>query len=268
MLKFLIIWDIFWRTGRRVVKKYLPGLKEKYSPDFIIWNSENMTSGRGPALKHILEMKELWFDCLTGWNHTFANLKDIRDYLEQDDCIQIRACNYYEHPRYKVPGKWYKIVEKNWNKILVISLMSVGGYKLFNPFIRIDEVLKETWLDYDAIIIDFHRDYTGEAYIMAEYLNWRVALMYGTHTHVQTNDEHILSWWTGMITDIGMAGSFHSSIWQKFDGRMQMFVTGLNIFGPKPEQDIGLWLLNGLYIEIENNKCLKIEKIKIIEEET
>lgn len=268
MIKFLILWDIFWRNGRRLVNKYIGNLKEHYSPDFIIWNSENLTSWRGPSLKHIKELEELWFDCLTWWNHIFANLADIKEYLNSPASIQVRPSNYYEVPWYEVPWKWYKIIEKNSKKIVVINIISnvFIGWQVYNPFIKIKEILWEIWNNFDAIIVDFHRETTAESYVMSEYLDWEVSLVYGTHTHVQTNDEHILKWWTWMITDIWMVWWFHSSIWQTFEWRMPQFVTWLNIFNKKIEQDLWKWILNWIYAEIENNKCLKIEKIKIIEE--
>lgn len=268
MIKLLIFWDIFGRNWRRLIKKYIQELKWRYSPDFIIWNSENMTSGRAGVTKHILEMKELWFDCLTWWNHSFSNLKDNEEYFNSKDAIQIRPANYFNHPKYKVPGKWYMIVEKYWKKILVINLVSSVfiWWQVYNPFMKADEIFKETWDKFDAVIVDFHRETTAESYAMSEYLNWRVSLMYWTHTHVQTNDEHILDKWTAMITDIWMVWSLHSSLGQKFEWRIPGFVTGLNIFSPKNEVDMWPWLVNWLYVEIEKWKTVKIEKIRIIEE--
>ncbi len=244
-------------------------IKEEYSPDFLVANSENITSWRWPSLKHILEMKELWFDCLTWWNHTFANLKDIREYLDSNDSIQLRPANYYNHPDYKVPWVGFKLFEKNWMRILVINVMSnvfIGG-QLYNPFLKIQEILSETGLDYDAILVDFHRETTAESYVMSEMLDWKASVVWWTHTHVQTNDEHILKAWTAMITDIWMVWSFHSSLWQRFEDRMPQFLTWTNIFNSKPEQDLWRWVINWLYIEIQDKKCTKIEKIKIIEEE-
>ncbi|EKE28474.1 MAG: hypothetical protein ACD_3C00054G0014 [uncultured bacterium (gcode 4)] len=269
MLKFVILWDVFWRNWRRLVKKYIGELKEKYSPDFMIANSENMTSWRWPVLKHIQEMQEMWFDCLTWWNHTFANLKDIKEYIDSPEWIQLRPANYYNHPDYRVPWKWFMTIEKNWKKVLVINLMSSVfiGWQLYNPFMKADEILKETWLDFDAIILDFHRETTAESYVMSEYLDWRISLMYWTHTHVQTNDEHILQKWTWMITDVWMVWPLHSSIWQKFEDRMPQFLTWINIFNARPEQDLWQWVVNWIYVEIEDKKCIKIEKIRIIEQE-
>lgn len=269
MIKLLVFWDIFWRNGRRLVNKFLPDLKRQYNPDFIIWNSENITSWKWPVLKHILEMKELGFDCLTWWDHTFGNIKDIRNYLEEKKSIQIRPLNYYESKFYKVPGNGYKIIEKAGKRLLVINII----WNIFmwgntdNPFIIIDSLL-EKFIDekFDGIAVDFHRETTAEMYSMSEFLNGKISLIYGTHTHVQTNDEHILSKWSWMITDVWMVWPLHSSIGQTFETRLPQFISGLNIFWEKPEQDLWLWCVNWIYVEISDFKCTKIEKIRIIED--
>ena len=67
--------------------------------------------------------------------------------------------------------------------------------------------------------------------MMAMYLDGRISLMYGTHTHVQTNDEHILPKGTGMICDIGMTGALDSSIGQTYESRIGRFLNGHGIFG-------------------------------------
>lgn len=270
-MKLLIFWDIYWRNWRRLVKKYLPSLKEKYSPDFIIGNSENMTSGKWPNLKHILEMKELWFDCLTSGDHVFNHLKEIKEYLEGLDSIQLVPANFYESRFYKVPGQWFKIIEKNWQKILVINILwnAFIWAQSSNPFIKIDEILedfKSKKIEFDWIIVDFHRETTAEIYAMSEFLSSRVTFIYGTHTHVQTNDEHILSSGTWMISDIWMVGPLHSSLGQTFETRLPRFISWLNIFSARPEQDLWLGCLNWVYVEIEDKKCKIIEKIRIIEE--
>ncbi|HBA44455.1 TPA: hypothetical protein DEG21_02510 [Patescibacteria group bacterium] len=54
------------------------------------------------------------------------------------------------------------------------------------------EDFKSKKMDFDAIIVDYHRETTAEIYAMSEFLSSRVSFIYGTHTHVQTNDEHIL----------------------------------------------------------------------------
>ena len=69
-------------------------------------------------------MKDLGFDILTGGNHVFSNLKDSGNIFSDPRSIQIRPANYCEHQDYPIPGKGWKIVEKNGQRLLVINLMS------------------------------------------------------------------------------------------------------------------------------------------------
>ena len=226
--KILIFGDIFGRLGRETVQKHLGAIKTQYSPDFIIGNSENMTDGKAASVNHIREFEGLGFDCLTGGNHSLARIEETSEELNREGTIQIRPANYYENAVYKVPGKGYRIIEKNGKKILVINLLS-GTYmkgEVYNPFFRADEILaahQDT--KFDAILVDFHRETTAESYCMTEYLSGRASFVYGTHTHVQTNDEHILSSGTGMICDVGMTGPLHSSVGHTFESRLPQFVT-------------------------------------------
>ena len=47
---------------------------------------------------------------------------------------------------------------------------------------------------------------------MGNYLKNEATCVFGTHTHVQTADERILSQGTAYISDVGMCGSFNSII--------------------------------------------------------
>jgi calcineurin-like phosphoesterase len=68
------------------------------------------------------------------------------------------------------------------------------NHKVENPFHKITEILDQVpESDYDSCIVEFHRETTAELYGMANYIDGRVSLVYGTHTHIQTNDAHILA---------------------------------------------------------------------------
>lgn len=104
-MNILVFGDVFGRKGREMVAKFLGELKDRYSPDFIIANSENMTSGMGPIPKHLEEMRALGIDAFTGGNHIFSHLSDIGPYMDAPGSVQIRPANYYEVPGYEIPGK-------------------------------------------------------------------------------------------------------------------------------------------------------------------
>ena len=53
---------------------------------------------------------------------------------------------------------------------------------------------------------------TAEKIAMGYFLDGKVSVVFGTHTHVQTADEQILKKGTGFITDIGMTGPKYSYV--------------------------------------------------------
>jgi polar amino acid transport system substrate-binding protein len=74
-----------------------------------------------------------------------------------------------------------------------------------NPFEAIDHLLK-TLKPTDLHLIDFHAEATGEKYAIGYAFDGQVTAVFGTHTHVQTNDARILTQGTAYITDAGMTG--------------------------------------------------------------
>ncbi len=267
-MKVLIFWDIYGRVGRNAFKKHFLSLKEKYNPDFVLVNPENISSGRGPIEKHMKELDALWgIDVYTSWNHIFDNYDDIKNYLEKPDSKLLRPANYYESEHLYIPGKGYKILEKNGLKLLVINIMSSVFMRdeVYNPFLKMDELLKTidtSWLN--GIIIDFHRETTSEIYAMGMFLDGKISFLYGTHTHIQTNDELILPQGSGLLTDVWMSGPLYSIIWADFEGIKSRFFGG--ILKGKIEQALDPnYVVSGCVVEIDEKtkKCLHIEKIRI-----
>ncbi len=266
-MRVLVFWDIYWRIGRETLLKNLSSLKEKYLPDFIFANADNITSGRGPAKKHILELENAWIDVIFTGDHIFDNEEDIREILNSPNSSLLRPANFYESAKYKMPWIWYKIREKWWKKILVIHLVGqvFMKYEVYNPFLKLEEILQEFVSEkLDGIFVDFHRETSAEIYGMGFMFDGRLSLLYGTHTHIQTNDEQILPEWTGMITDVWMVWSRISVIGADYKSVEKRFQTG--IIKWKIEQSLDKnYILNALIADIDEKtwKCIFIDKISI-----
>ena len=87
-------------------------------------------------------------------------------------------------------------MEKNGKRLLVIHLLGhafIDKFRCHNVFLHADMLL-EQYRDQniDHIIIDFHKEATAEIQGLAHYLDGRISAIFGTHTHVQTNDALIL----------------------------------------------------------------------------
>ena len=265
-MKVLIFWDVYGRIWRRALKKELPILKEKHKPDFVVANVENCTSWRWPIEKHILELESLWIDLMTGWDHIYDNIDRIKTYLESDDSKLIRPANFREIKDYKLPGKWYKILEKEGKRLLVIHILweVFMNNKVDNPFIKVDEIIEENSSEkLDWIIIDFHKEVTPEWYWLAYYLEGKVSFIFWTHTHIQTNDELILPNGSWLISDVWMNWALYSVIWAEYKSVEKRFLTWVGRWKITQCLDPN-YVVNWVVVEIwEDGKCIDIEKIRI-----
>ena len=77
---------------------------------------------------------------------------------------------------------------------------------LANPFTAVERELDAYRGRYDAAVLDIHAEATSEKLALARYFDGRIAVIFGTHTHVQTADACVLPGGTGYITDLGMTG--------------------------------------------------------------
>jgi calcineurin-like phosphoesterase len=93
-------------------------------------------------------------------------------------------------------------------------------------------------------------------------MNWDLSLVYWTHTHMQTNDEVILENGTWIISDVWMVWPFPSVIWADFNSLKKRFLTG--IWRWKIEQSLtDKYVVNWLFVNIEDRKCVEMEKIRV-----
>jgi metallophosphoesterase (TIGR00282 family) len=113
-----------------------------------------------------------------------------------------------------------------------------------------------------VIIVDMHAEATSEKQAMGFFLDGRVSLVAGTHTHVQTSDERIFAGGTAFITDAGMTGPFDSVIGVEKDIILRRFLTYLP---EKFEIAVGDVHLNAVAVSIDEitGKALKIERIDL-----
>ena len=129
-----------------------------------------------------------------------------------------------------------------------------------SPFEYMDNLLSQ--IEADIIIVDFHAEATAEKIAMSRYLDGKVTIVYGTHTHVQTADEQILPGGTGYITDIGMTGPKNSVIGMDIEASLKRFTLSI------PERyklAPGEAKLNGCIFEIDDatNKVVSIERLNL-----
>lgn len=252
--------DIIGRPGRKVLKKYLGSLIQKYSPSLVIANGENAAGGVGITEKVAQELLTQ-IDVLTSGNHIWDK-KEALDYLKREPRL-LRPANYPP----KNPGRGVYIFEDgSGRKVGVLNLQGrVFMEPIDCPFRIADEELEKLRALTPVVIVDFHAEATSEKQAMGWYLDGRVSAVVGTHTHVPTADERILPQGTAFITDVGMVGGYNSVIGIRKDQALKRFLTARpQRFEPGKE---GVFF-SAIFVEVDYNtgKALSIQREIIAEE--
>lgn len=256
-MRVIAVGDIVGQAGVNKAKEVLKNIREKEKIDFIIVNAENSADGMGITEKIFYELIETGVDVITMGNHTWGK-KDIFKIINNKKLLV--PANYSKG----VPGNRYGIYECNGKKIAVINLIGRASLNVLsdNPFTAVDEIIKKIGKNVDIIIVDFHAEATAEKIAMGYFLDGRVNVVYGTHTHVQTADETILEKGTAYITDIGMTGPKKSVIGMNLEASLKRFTTSL------PERYAvagGEAMFNACIFDINDEDCrtIKISRIKL-----
>lgn len=207
-MKILFCGDVSGQAGRQSLKTYLPALKEKLKFDALIINGENAAHGLGITPKIYGELCRMGADVVTMGNHTFDKMDVVKIWMQ--DNVLVRPLNY---PADTV-GKGYQIVQVGNKRLCVVQLLGRGfmhcRLELSDPFKEIQNFIQEHKDEYDLLVVDFHAETTAEKVAMGYWLDGQALLVVGTHTHIPTNDAHVLEKGTAYITDVGMCGDYTS----------------------------------------------------------
>ncbi len=234
------------RPGCDYLRKELPKLKRESGADLVIVNGENSAVDNGILPQSANFILDSGADVITLGNHSLRR-REIYDYLDGNNPI-IRPANYHS----SAPGRGYIIVDKGYCQAAVINLQGIVYLEPHdNPFAVIDRILDEiNSQGIRIIIIDFHAEATSEKKAMGFYLDGRISALFGTHTHIQTNDNQILPNGTGYVTDIGMTGTYYSVLGVSPDCIIKKLKTGLPV---KFRNNDGPCIMEGCLFEIDNS---------------
>lgn len=252
-MKILAVGDIVGESGVKKLKELLPKIKKEENIDFVITNGENSAGGMGITEKNFKDIIEAGTDVVTMGNHTWGK-KDIFRFI--DDAKLLRPANYPKG----VVGKGQGIYECNGKKIAVMNFLGRVDINILteNPFVMAKEMVEELQGKVDIIIIDFHAEATAEKIAMARYLDGKITILFGTHTHVQTGDEQIFPNGTAYITDLGMTGPKNSVIGMDIQASIKRFETTLP---EKYRLAEGECILNAVVFDVEDNTN-KVTQVK------
>jgi metallophosphoesterase (TIGR00282 family) len=223
-VKILFVGDIMGKPGRWVLSQLLRSVKEKHEVDFTVANVENAAGGFGLTEPISQKIMSYGVDVQTSGNHIWDR-NDIFLYLEEPENKVIRPANYPSG----APGFGSCLHQlPDGRKLGVINIEGrVYGRNIDCPFRTIDGELSLMKDQVKIIVVDFHAETTSEKLAMGRYLDGRVSMLIGTHTHVQTADEMILEKGTAFITDVGMTGPHSGVIGMKTRPVLARFLTGI-----------------------------------------
>ena len=219
-MRILAIGDIVGGIAIDYLSKNLSKFISENKVDFVIANGENASEIKGLSKRDAESLYNVGVDFITLGNHAFGK-RDIYSFLDDNETRIIRPANYPA----SAPGSGYSIVNIDGYKVLIMNVLGTMFMTPLNsPFEVIDTALERENGNYDFAILDIHAEATSEKLAIARYFDGRIAIMFGTHTHVQTADECILPLGSAYITDIGMAGPENSILGTKVEAIIDRFI--------------------------------------------
>lgn len=260
-VNILCIGDVVGRPGRFTISQALPHLVKQHDLHCVICNAENIAGGSGLTPQLYEKLLRYGVDLITMGDHIYRR-GEIISVLERSDRI-VRPANLSP----SAAGKTFAVYEtKLGPKVAVISVLGRLFMKPITdcPYRAVDQVLMKIPNDVKIVVVDIHAEATSEKISMGWYLDGRVSLLFGTHTHVQTADECILPKGTGYITDLGMTGPYDSVLGRRKDRVIQAMTTHM----PTPfDVAVDDPRLCGVIVKVDSDtgRTLGIERICVTE---
>jgi metallophosphoesterase (TIGR00282 family) len=255
-VNILFIGDIVGKPGLEMVQTWLPSLEKKYAADIIIANGENAADGKGFTEKEGKILFDLNIKVVTGGNHTWDKHQS-QEYLK----VERRSLRPLNYPK-GTYGNGYYIADTLKGKVAVLNLQGRSFMQPIDcPFRTADWAVNKLRQETKVIFIDFHAEATAEKLALGNYLDGKISLLAGTHTHIQTADERIFPKGTGYITDVGMTGPYDSIIGMKTDAAINRFLF------QTPQKYItatGSPHLCGLFAKVDNETGATVEIERIV----
>jgi 2',3'-cyclic-nucleotide 2'-phosphodiesterase len=206
----------------------LPELVRGHAIDLVIANCENAAAGFGITPPLAEELFDLGIDVMTTGNHVWDK-REIIDYFQMADGNPhsparrlLRPANFPA----SLPGWGVYEGKKKGVEYAVINLQGrVFMGSSDDPYRYADGLLEK--IKPKIVLIDFHAEATSEKVAFGWYVDGRVTAVLGTHTHIPTADETILTKGTAYITDVGMTGPYDSVIGVKKELVIERFLSGM-----------------------------------------
>jgi metallophosphoesterase (TIGR00282 family) len=244
-VKVLFVADIVGQPGRAGLRRAMPELRQRHSPDLVIANGENSAGGLGITEKTANDIFGAGVDVITTGNHVYRH-REAYGFLDRSDRV-IRPANYMAGN----PGRGHTVVEAAGRRVGVINLSGqVGLQAARSPFTESESLVDRLAGEADALVVDFHAEVTSEKVALGWHLDGRVAAVLGTHTHVPTADHRVLPGGTAFISDVGMTGSRASVLGVRREQALEAFRTQMPVKFDTASDDV--WI-NAVALEVRDD---------------
>ena len=262
-MNILFIGDIFGRPGRTIVQERLRELVRQYSADLVIANCENAAAGFGITPPLAEELFDLGIDVMTTGNHVWDK-REIIEYFQMADGNPHSPARRLLRPAnfpVGLPGWGVYEGKKNAVDYAVVNLQGrVFMTSIDDPYRYADRLLEQ--IKAKVVFIDFHAEATSEKMAFGWYVDGRATAVVGTHTHVPTADEMILTKGTAYITDVGMTGPYDGVIGVKKEQIIDRFLTGMPARFEAASGDVRLCAVV-VQCDDQTGRATKIERLML-----
>ncbi|WP_336276693.1 TIGR00282 family metallophosphoesterase [Bartonella sp. CB178] len=261
-MRFLFLGDIVGATGCEVVFFELPQLIARWRLDFVVVNGENASGGFGITREVYQDLLSAGADVITTGNHAFRHRETFQHAYESERLL--RPANF---PKGSLGRGCGIFTAKNGSRVLVANVLGsvFMPCEADDPFEAAENILSACSLSEqaDAIIFDFHAETTSEKQCFGHFLDGRVSVIVGTHTHIPTADAQILEGGSAYLSDAGMCGDYNSSLGMDKEEPLYRFLYKNKRDNYEPAR--GPATLCGLAVEISDRTGLaeKVSAVRI-----
>jgi len=222
-MRLLCIGDVVGRPGREAVERLTGMLRQEHGIECVVVNAENAAGGSGMTPRIARDLLAAGADVITLGDHAWKQ-REVFEAFDEFSTL-LRPANYSS----EAPGRGACLVELEGG--LRVGVINLVG-RIFmdpseSPFRAADTAIAELSQKTRIIVVDMHAEATSEKIAMGRYLDGRVSVVFGTHTHVATADETILSGGTAYITDVGMTGPHDSVLGREVKPVLKKLTTGV-----------------------------------------
>jgi len=258
-IRILCVGDVVGRPGRGVLADHLKDFIQQRDVELVVCNAENAAGGSGLTPAIFNKLLDYGVDAVTLGDHVYRK-KEVIQVLESSDRI-VRPANLLS----SAAGRRWIVVPTKSGRFqvgvtCVLGQMFMGCWD--SPWPAVDRALNEMPAEVKIRVVDFHADASSEKVAMGWYLNGRVSVVFGTHTHVPTADARVLDKGTAYISDTGMTGPYDSVLGRRKDRVLKSLTTSMPQYFEVATGDPRMCAVLA-EVSPDTGKALSIERIDV-----